>query len=175
MNKIIATVLIIGLSACAAPSTPALEGGAESGSIPASNSNLSRRATGNQYVYAGCGVFPPGDIFNHDVTGYANDPKTARQFRCAGLRVSILCRPNARAPIIPVKRVATANRYVRSSPNTCHVALPRACPVALSAHFVGGVPKSHGSRRREGYPVPFVCRFGGCRVPSEIVFSSVFE
>jgi hypothetical protein len=34
----------------------------------------------NQYRYAGCGVFPPGDIFNHAAGGYYRDPQTAEMF-----------------------------------------------------------------------------------------------
>src|SRR5579862_1213209 len=34
----------------------------------------------NQYVYGGCGIFPPGDVFNHDVTGYTHDHQTAAMF-----------------------------------------------------------------------------------------------
>jgi hypothetical protein len=34
----------------------------------------------NQYHYGGCGIFPPGDIFNHDAHGYKHDHQTAEMF-----------------------------------------------------------------------------------------------
>jgi hypothetical protein len=34
----------------------------------------------NQYRYAGCGVFPPGDIFNQGSSGYYRDPQTSQMF-----------------------------------------------------------------------------------------------
>jgi hypothetical protein len=38
------------------------------------------QSNSNQYHYAGCGVFPPGDIFNHSSSGYANDSQTSQMF-----------------------------------------------------------------------------------------------
>jgi hypothetical protein len=80
MKKLVAMILMVPLSACGTPNTPASEAGAASVGIAASNSHRAKPVVANQYVYAGCGVFPAGDIFNHDVTGYTNDPNTSKQF-----------------------------------------------------------------------------------------------
>ena len=37
-------------------------------------------AKNNQYTYAGCGIFPAGDTFNHDAHGYKHDSQTAEMF-----------------------------------------------------------------------------------------------
>jgi hypothetical protein len=34
----------------------------------------------NQYHYGGCGIFPPGDVFNHDAHGYVRDQDTYEMF-----------------------------------------------------------------------------------------------
>jgi len=56
---------------------------AQSAPVGSSGSHVRKNTSGgetNQYVYGGCGVFPAGDIFNHDVTGYQHDRETEQMF-----------------------------------------------------------------------------------------------
>ncbi len=43
-------------------------------------SDAHRSPETNQYTYGGCGIFPPGDTFNHTTRGYKHDPQTAEMF-----------------------------------------------------------------------------------------------
>lgn len=71
------------LYACGGAATTTVPGAAPQSPTSGSNKNhLGRRSGGeaNQYLYGGCGIFPPGDIFNHDVQGYKRDHATAEMF-----------------------------------------------------------------------------------------------
>src|SRR5215469_7223887 len=71
------------LSACNGTATTQLPGTAVNSAATsnARNARAHHASYGtNQYIYGGCGIFPPGDIFNHDVTGYKHDHQTSQMF-----------------------------------------------------------------------------------------------
>jgi hypothetical protein len=75
------SILIVLLCACGAQTTSSVpftgSAAGEATQHPAS------KASRNQYNYAGCGVFPAGDIFNRDAFHYAHDRFTGEMFRRA--------------------------------------------------------------------------------------------
>jgi hypothetical protein len=81
VNRVISLALFSFICACssgAGSSVPAPLQNLRLSPAVAVDSQIDSKT--NQYRYGGCGVFPPGDIFNHASRGYLHDPNTAEMF-----------------------------------------------------------------------------------------------